>query len=106
MAPPVSCWDELRAIGLRFHYVASVLAAPSMAEQRSGLVVNIFSWVVNIDAPLTGLADGVAKARLGGYGRHGRHRRLDLAGSLQQERVSAKPRGIPPELIGLIMENS
>ncbi len=40
---PVSRWDKMFQAGLRAHYVASVLAAPIMVAQQSGLIVNISS---------------------------------------------------------------
>jgi NAD(P)-dependent dehydrogenase (short-subunit alcohol dehydrogenase family) len=40
---PVSRWDLSFAAGVRAHYVTSVLAAPIMVAQRSGLIVNISS---------------------------------------------------------------
>ena len=40
---PISIWDEQCGVGLRGYYVASVLAAPMMIAQRSGLIVNISS---------------------------------------------------------------
>lgn len=38
---PLSVWDSLIDVGLRSNYVATVLAAPIMIAQGSGLVVNI-----------------------------------------------------------------
>src|SRR5262245_12207597 len=38
---PLWRWDAMFAAGVRAHYVASVLVARHMVEQRSGLVVNI-----------------------------------------------------------------
>lgn len=40
---PLRSWDEVLGIGLRSHYVASTLVAPSMVEAGSGLIVNISS---------------------------------------------------------------
>jgi dehydrogenase/reductase SDR family protein 1 len=40
---PISVWDEQCGVGLRGYYVASVLGAPLMVKQRSGLIVNISS---------------------------------------------------------------
>ncbi len=40
---PISVWDEQCGVGLRGYYVASVLGAPMMVRQRSGLIVNISS---------------------------------------------------------------
>lgn len=36
-------WDQMHAVGLRSHYVASIFAARIMVPQRSGLVVNVSS---------------------------------------------------------------
>jgi len=36
-------WDEMNAVGLRSHYVASIFAARIMIPQRRGLIVNISS---------------------------------------------------------------
>ena len=38
---PIERWDSMFAAGVRAHYVASVLAAPLMIAQQSGLIVNI-----------------------------------------------------------------
>jgi dehydrogenase/reductase SDR family protein 1 len=38
---PVSLWDDNFNVGLRSNYVASRLAAPIMARQKRGLIVNI-----------------------------------------------------------------
>ncbi len=38
---PVSLWDDNFNVGLRSNYVASRLAAGIMAEQKSGLIINI-----------------------------------------------------------------
>ena len=40
---PISNWDDMMDVGTRSAYVASVLAAPTMIEQGSGLIVNISS---------------------------------------------------------------
>jgi dehydrogenase/reductase SDR family member 1 len=40
---PIGLWDQLHAVGLRSHYVASVFAARMMVAQRSGLIVNVSS---------------------------------------------------------------
>ncbi len=57
---PIERWDKMFAAGVRAHYVASVLAAPIMIGQRSGLIVNIsFGAAQQDDA---GVAYGVAKA--------------------------------------------
>lgn len=40
---PISMWDDMHAIGLRSHYVASVYAAPLMISRPGGLIVNVSS---------------------------------------------------------------
>lgn len=40
---PIGSWDEVIDIGLRSHYVASALVAPTMVAARAGLIVNISS---------------------------------------------------------------
>lgn len=40
---PLAPWDELMTVGLRSHYVATRLAAPTMIAQGSGLVINVAS---------------------------------------------------------------
>jgi NAD(P)-dependent dehydrogenase (short-subunit alcohol dehydrogenase family) len=40
---PISIWDDQVGIGLRAHYVASVVAAPLMVARRRGLIANISS---------------------------------------------------------------
>jgi dehydrogenase/reductase SDR family member 1 len=40
---PVRLWDEMHMVGLRSHYVAAAIAAPSMIKQHSGLIVNVSS---------------------------------------------------------------
>jgi dehydrogenase/reductase SDR family protein 1 len=40
---PISVWDDQCGVGLRGYYVASVLGAPMMVKQKSGLIVNISS---------------------------------------------------------------
>ncbi|GAC1655039.1 MAG: SDR family NAD(P)-dependent oxidoreductase [Candidatus Dormibacteraceae bacterium] len=40
---PVEEWDQMHAVGLRSHYVASACAARMMVPRRSGLIVNISS---------------------------------------------------------------
>jgi NAD(P)-dependent dehydrogenase (short-subunit alcohol dehydrogenase family) len=59
-AIPVSRWDDMFQAGVRAHYVASVLAAPLMMAQKSGLIVNISYVVARMDDQ--GVANGVAKA--------------------------------------------
>ena len=57
---PVSRWDKSFQAGVRAHYVASVLAAPIMVVQRSGLIVNISFFAAQRND--RGVAYGVAKA--------------------------------------------
>lgn len=40
---PIDAWDQVIDIGTRSHYVASVLGAPLMLRNRSGLIVNVSS---------------------------------------------------------------
>jgi dehydrogenase/reductase SDR family protein 1 len=40
---PVEEWDQMHAVGLRSHYIASACAARMMIPRRSGLIVNISS---------------------------------------------------------------
>jgi NAD(P)-dependent dehydrogenase (short-subunit alcohol dehydrogenase family) len=57
---PISRWDKSFQAGVRAHYVASVLAAPIMIRQQSGLIVNIsFFAAQRVDK---GVVYGVAKA--------------------------------------------
>ena len=48
------------AAGVRAHYVASQLAAPSMVSRRRGLIVNISFWAVQ--KYVGNVAYGVSKA--------------------------------------------
>jgi len=57
---PLSRWDKSFQAGVRAHYVASVLAAPIMITQRSGLIVNISFFAAQLDDK--GVAYGAAKA--------------------------------------------
>jgi NAD(P)-dependent dehydrogenase (short-subunit alcohol dehydrogenase family) len=57
---PISRWDKSFQAGVRAHYVASLLAAPVMIAQASGLIVNISSFGAQRDDK--GVAYGVAKA--------------------------------------------
>ncbi len=57
---PLSMWDVMHTVGLRSHYVASVLAAPIMIAAGRGLIVNVSSpggagYMINV-------AYGVGKA--------------------------------------------
>jgi dehydrogenase/reductase SDR family protein 1 len=40
---PISIWDDLLAVGLRSHFVASRFAVPLMLEQGEGVIVNVSS---------------------------------------------------------------
>lgn len=40
---PIEAWDQVIDIGTRSHYVSSVLGAPLMLENGSGLIVNVSS---------------------------------------------------------------
>jgi len=57
---PISRWDAMFQAGVRAHYVASVLAAPIMIAQHTGLIVNISFFAAQRDDK--GVAYGVAKA--------------------------------------------
>ena len=57
---PLSRWDKMFQAGVRAHYVSSVLAAPLMIAQQSGLIVNISFFAAQKDN--AGVAYGVAKA--------------------------------------------
>ena len=41
---PIWRWDAMFAAGVRAHYFASQLAAPSMVANQSGLIVNVSFW--------------------------------------------------------------
>lgn len=55
---PIERWDSMCAAGVRAHYVASVLAAKRMTEQRSGLIVTISFWAAQkfLGSPAYGTA--------------------------------------------------
>jgi NAD(P)-dependent dehydrogenase (short-subunit alcohol dehydrogenase family) len=53
-------WDACNGVGLRSHYLASVLAAPLMTARGAGLICTISSW--GGLAPLFGVAYGVGKS--------------------------------------------
>src|SRR5262245_8434698 len=57
---PIGRWDKMFQVGVRAHYVASVLAAPLMIERKSGLIVNISFFAAQRDD--RGVAYGTAKA--------------------------------------------
>jgi NAD(P)-dependent dehydrogenase (short-subunit alcohol dehydrogenase family) len=57
---PLWRWDAMFGAGVRANYAASQLAAPSMIEQRRGLIVNISFWAAQ--KYMGNVAYGVAKA--------------------------------------------
>lgn len=57
---PLSRWDKMFDAGVRAQYVASVLAAPLMIAQGSGLIVHISFFAAR--RPDKGVAYGAAKA--------------------------------------------
>jgi dehydrogenase/reductase SDR family member 1 len=57
---PLARWDKMFQAGIRAHYAASVLAAPLMIAQHSGLIVNVSFFAAQKDN--AGVAYGVAKA--------------------------------------------
>jgi len=57
---PLWRWDEMFQAGVRAHYRASQLAAPSMIARRRGLIVNISHWAAQ--KHLGNVAYGVSKA--------------------------------------------
>lgn len=57
---PLWRWDAMFSAGVRAHYQASQLAAPSMIARRRGLIVNISSWAAQKYAG--NVAYGVSKA--------------------------------------------
>ncbi|HZI81110.1 MAG TPA: SDR family NAD(P)-dependent oxidoreductase [Vicinamibacterales bacterium] len=57
---PLWRWDEMFHGGVRAHYRASQLAAPSMTARRRGLIVNISHWAAQKHIGNT--AYGVSKA--------------------------------------------
>jgi dehydrogenase/reductase SDR family protein 1 len=57
---PLWRWDAMFSAGVRAHYRASQLAAPSMVAQRRGLIVNISSWPAQ--KYIGNVAYGVSKA--------------------------------------------
>lgn len=57
---PLSRWDKSFHAGVRAHYTASVLAAPIMIAQGSGLIVNVSYFAAQRDDK--GVIYGVAKA--------------------------------------------
>jgi dehydrogenase/reductase SDR family protein 1 len=57
---PIAQWDAMHTVGLRSHYVASVLAARAMVPRRSGMIVNVSSFGAKLYA--VNVAYGVGKA--------------------------------------------
>lgn len=57
---PLSRWDRMFDAGVRAHYVASCLAAPTMIKQSTSIIVNISFWAGQRND--RGVAYGVAKA--------------------------------------------
>ncbi len=57
---PVWRWDAMFSAGVRAHYRASQLAAPTMIAQRRGLIVNISFWAAQ--KHIGNVAYGVSKA--------------------------------------------
>ena len=57
---PLSRWDSMFQAGVRAHYAASVMAAPIMIAQESGLIVNISFFAAQVVTQ--GVAYGAAKA--------------------------------------------
>jgi len=57
---PLWRWDAMFAAGVRAHYHASQLAAPSMIARRRGLIVNISFW--SAQKHIGNVAYGVSKA--------------------------------------------
>lgn len=60
---PVGRWDDLLAVGLRSHFVASQHASRFMVARGRGLVVNVSSPAAAVQVPAI-LPYGVAKAAL------------------------------------------
>ncbi len=48
---PISMWDDLMAVGLRSHFVASRLAVPLMLEQAGGVIANVSSHAAGSAKP-------------------------------------------------------
>lgn len=57
---PIWRWDAMFSAGVRAHYRASQLAAPSMIARRRGLIVNISFWAAQ--KHIGNVAYGVSKA--------------------------------------------
>jgi dehydrogenase/reductase SDR family member 1 len=57
---PLWRWDAMFSAGVRAHYQASQLAAPTMVPRRRGLIVNISFWAAQ--KHIGNVAHGVSKA--------------------------------------------
>jgi len=57
---PIWRWDAMFLAGVRAHYLASQLAARTMVERKSGLIVNISFWAAQ--KHVGNVAYGVSKA--------------------------------------------
>lgn len=57
---PIAQWDVMTTVGLRSHFVASALVAPSMIARKKGLIVNVSSFGAKVYA--ISVAYGVGKA--------------------------------------------
>jgi NAD(P)-dependent dehydrogenase (short-subunit alcohol dehydrogenase family) len=57
---PAARWDAMFGAGVRAHYRASQLAAPSMISRGRGLIVNISTWAAQ--KHIANVAYGVSKA--------------------------------------------
>ena len=89
---PVALWDDLVDVGVRSHFVATKYAAPTMIEQRSGLVINVSSHAAGGGKSAKSMQIvpySVGKAAL--------HRlTADMAVELQESGVRSSPSGRPP----------
>ncbi|MEM8535320.1 MAG: SDR family NAD(P)-dependent oxidoreductase, partial [Chloroflexota bacterium] len=50
---PITNWDEMSTVGVRSHYVTSVLAARIMVEQNKGLILNTTADISHIGGQVT-----------------------------------------------------
>lgn len=77
---PIARWDAMFEAGVRAHYVSSMLAAPLMIAQRSGLIVNISALAATrVDS---GVCYGTAKAATD-------HMAASMAHDLREHNVAA-----------------
>ncbi|MCB9635853.1 MAG: SDR family NAD(P)-dependent oxidoreductase [Sandaracinus sp.] len=94
---PIAQWDVMTTVGLRSHFVASALVAPSMIARKKGLIVNVSSFGAKVYA--ISVAYGVGKA---GVDRMARDMARELAphgvaavsiwpGIVRTERLSIEP---------------